>query len=167
MCSCAHQPWFASWFASSQSYEQDTSVHNQKLRLHHRTSPELETSPIKNKAKPSNAPPGAPYYIYKHKYILIIQQQWIIAYNTSSDAGASHEFAGSCSRLVLSYYFYYVFRKYPPWNTFYRSWKTSAVSTTDWTVETQLRKLRGTSRHVRWACVFRISFYNMVFILML
>ena len=28
---------------------------------------------------------------------------------------------------------------------FYENWKTSAVSTTDWMVETQLRKLRGTS----------------------
>ena len=41
-----------------------------------------------------------------------------------------------------------------------KNWKTSAVSTTDWMVETQLCKLRGTSRHVRWACLFHISFYK-------
>ena len=41
-----------------------------------------------------------------------------------------------------------------------KSWKTSAVSTTDWMVETQLCKLLGTTyiRHVRWTFLFYISF---------
>ena len=39
----------------------------------------------------------------------------------------------------------------------YKNWKTSAVSATDWMIETQLCKLRGTW-HVRWTCLFYISF---------
>ena len=39
---------------------------------------------------------------------------------------------------------------------FIKCWKTSAVSTTVWMIETRLCKLRGTS-DVRWTCLFYIS----------
>ena len=48
---------------------------------------------------------------------------------------------------------------------FAKSRKTSAVSATDWMIETQLCKLRGTSdTFVRWKCLFSrsISFYKML-----
>ena len=61
---------------------------------------------------------------------------------------------------------YYLFWRHSPrdvpWGNlvihFIKNWKTSAVSTTDWMVETQLCKLRGNIRHVRWTCLFYISF---------
>ena len=47
-----------------------------------------------------------------------------------------------------------------PCTYFIKNWKTSAVSTTDCMVETQLCKLRSTPyiRHVLWTFLFRISF---------